>query len=138
MQQFLLNTEMETKVTEEVAEDSDLASRILQAGLQWNGSDYTTGRCATTLYNATGVSLVTAKFADYLGAHLFELFLLWGLEVLQLELPDRASEAAFQLVQIYQTGGKPLQNVPQDMVMDIQPNQEEGEDKEDIEGDITK
>ena len=131
--EFLFNVEMVCKVTAEVAEDSELVSRILQAGQQWDGSGQTTGRCATALYSTTGVSLVTKRFPDYLGAHLFALCLLWGLEVLQLDLPDRASEAAFALAQVYQQGPQGTQG-GQGMLLDASPEEEfeEAEEEEQV------
>ena len=81
--------------------DQAACSEIIQAGLQWDGTGATTGRCATLLYSAVGVSLVSAVFTDYLHAHLFALCLVWSLDVPQLQLSDRAGEAAFQLAQLY-------------------------------------
>ena len=100
--EFLFNVPMVTKVTEELGGDTDLAGKVLQAVVTWSGTVYTTGRCASGLYNVTGVSLVSSTFTDYSGVIIFALCLVWGLDVLQLNLEPRVADAAFALGQAYQ------------------------------------
>ena len=98
---FLFNIPAVKTVTTEIADNVELANEILRAGQAWSGSGCTTGYCSKTLFGATGVTLVSAQFADYIGAFLYSLCLHWSLEVLQLDLPDKAAEAAFALSQAY-------------------------------------
>ena len=77
---------------------------LLKAGASWNGSGWNTGRASKALHDLVGVPLVTSDFSEYRNAFFYALALYWGVEVPQLELGDRAAEAAFALVRCFQTG----------------------------------
>ena len=84
--------------------DAESAMELLKAGTSWNGSGWNTGRASKALHDLVGVPLVTSDFSEYRNAFFYALALYWGVEVPQLELGDRAAEAAFALVRCFQTG----------------------------------
>ena len=78
--------------------NTDMATELLKAGACWNGSGWNTGKASKQLYDLLGVSLITADFSQYKNSFLYALALLWSVDVPQLELCDRAGEAAFGFV----------------------------------------
>ena len=64
---------------------------------------WTTTTAASALYNITAVPLVTEDFVQYKSAFLYALAMVWEVELGNLSLTDRASEAAFNLVQAHQS-----------------------------------
>jgi hypothetical protein len=110
---FLFNPDVVRAVTEELQGDVEGATAILQAGMAWNGQGWTTGTASRKLWTASGVTLVSSNFSDYINAHLFALCLLWGLEVAQLDLPQKTAEAAFELLAPYGPVVPPEELAPQ-------------------------
>ena len=78
--------------------DSEKASAILATGVQWQAGGWNTSRALKTLYELTGLPLVTADFTQYRNSYLYALAMFWSVEVDELNLTDRAAEAAFGLV----------------------------------------
>ena len=127
---FLFNPEAVRAVTEEIQQDGDRATAILQCGMAWNGQGWTTGTASRKLWNAAGVTLVSSNFSDYINAHLFALCLLWGLDVHQLDLPQRTAEAAFALLAPYtpMSQGGPPGAPPPEYVEQVQDMEEEDDE----------
>ena len=78
------------------------AQAVLNAAPQWLGGGWTTTRASRVLYSLTGVPLVTTAFSQYRSAWVYALALFWNIQLDLADLPDRAAEAAFQLVQAMQ------------------------------------
>lgn len=87
-------------MAQELGPDRAQAADAISAGMHWTGVGCTAGRCATLLSSAVSLAMVSANFSDYLHAHPFALCMLWALDVPQLQLGDKASEASFQLLQL--------------------------------------
>ena len=127
---FLFNVEAVKQITREIGEDLPQYAAILQAGQRWQGEGCTTGYCSRTLFMAAGVTLVSSSFLEYLNAFLFSLSLHWSLDVSQLSLPERGSDAAFQLAQLYA-------HEEQGMDIDTQNPNLPGESEDDVEAKMT-
>ena len=104
---LLFNVQAVKQVTQEIGADVSVAEQLCRAGQSWTGAGLATGTCSKLLYEVTGVTLVSANFADYRDAFLFSLTLWFGLEVLQLDLTEKAAEASFVLAQRYAEGNAP-------------------------------
>ena len=61
--------------------DSEKASAILATGVKWQGGGWNTSRASKTLYDLTGVPLVTADFTQYRNSYLYALAMFWSVEV---------------------------------------------------------
>ena len=63
---FFFNLEAVRSVTEALEEESnkDLAGRVLQAGLSWTGSGWTTKRASKALFKCVGTALVNSQLSD--------------------------------------------------------------------------
>jgi hypothetical protein len=81
--------------------NSEVAKAVLLAGQQWTGSGWNTSKASKTLWSLTGVPLVKAAWVDYRTAFLYALSLLLEVEVLELDLNDRVSDAAFELLKVF-------------------------------------
>ena len=79
----------------------EIAAAVLQAGVNWNGSGWTTSRASKQLFSLVNVALVSGDIGQYRNSFLFALALLWEVEVPTLELGDKASESAFALAQFF-------------------------------------
>ena len=82
--------------------DADKAAALLKEGANWTGLGWNTGRASKRLHDLVGVPLVSADFNQYKYSFLYALAMLWSIEVPTMELSDRASEAAFALVSLFQ------------------------------------
>ena len=100
---FFFNVEAVRSVTEALEEESskDLAGRVLQAGLSWTGSGGTTTRASKALFKCVRTALVSSELSDYRKAFLFALELCWDYDVGCMDLSDRASEAAFNITEMF-------------------------------------
>ena len=57
-----------------------LMKDLINAGLEWRGSGWTTTSASRRLYELTSVALVSHEFADYLGGFLISLARAKGVE----------------------------------------------------------
>ena len=74
-------------------------TELITAGAHWTGAGWNTSKASKVLYNLTGVPLVTSEFSEYKNAWFFALALHYNVQIAQMDLSDRASEAAFQLAE---------------------------------------
>ena len=80
--------------------DAEQGPRLLSAGCNLNVSGWTTSDMSRRLWDATGVALVTAASNhEYLNCWLMALALAMRLEVPEVTLSDKGSEAAFILME---------------------------------------
>ena len=121
---FFLNPELVRQVATGV--EKDKAAEVLRAGASWNGTGWNTGRASKQLHELVGVPLVTSDLVNYQNAFLYALALLWEVEVPQLELSDRAAQAAFALATFFQGSGKPEEQAEKE-----RPGASEDEQEED-------
>ena len=77
MVQFFFDVEAVRAFTEALEEESDkdLAGRVLQAGLSWTGTGWTTTRASKALFKCVGTALVSCELSNYKKAFLFALAL---------------------------------------------------------------
>ena len=127
---FFLNPELVRQVA--VGVEKDKATEVLRAGANWNGSGWNTGRASKQLHDLVGVPLVTSEFLEYQNAFFYALALLWEVEVPQLELSDRAAQAAFALATYFQSGEAPHQFGLPPVVSATGKDQPHEEEQEDI------
>ena len=92
---FLFNIPLVQKITTEVGPNPTKLQEVLNAGQSWTGEGCTTGYCSRTLFKSSQVTLVSSEFDQYKNCFLFSLCLHWSLEVLILDLVDKAGEAAY-------------------------------------------
>ena len=90
-----------------VENDKEKAKALLGAGNDWNCRGWNTSIAARKLWNSLKVPLVSNDAKDYLHAWLFGLSLAWGVEIPDLALSDRASQAAFLFMEAVQGVGEP-------------------------------
>ena len=83
------------------------ATNILAEGNRWEGEGLNTSKACRRLVEACGVALVSGDFELYKNAFLFSLALSWGVEIQQLDLTEKGSEAAFSLSSCYCDFGGP-------------------------------
>ena len=81
--------------------DINTGGAVLAAGQQWTGGGWNTSSSSKTLHAITRVPLLSSDFGMYRNAFLYSLALLFQLDVHELNLSDRAAEAAFALVEAY-------------------------------------
>ena len=79
----------------------ELVHATLAAGLTWTGTGWNTTRASKELQKITGVCLVTSKWAEYCQCFLFSLALSMDIEVDNLDLSEKAGEAAFTLATVW-------------------------------------
>ena len=77
------------------------ALRLLDFCARYTGSGWTTSRASRALFELTSVPLVASVVSAYRNAWLFALAMLWDID-LNVDLSDRAAEAAFALVETLQ------------------------------------
>ena len=68
--------------------NKDIAGRVLQAGLSWTGSGWTTTRASKALFKCVGTAVVSSELSDYKKAFLFALALCWDYELGCLDLSE--------------------------------------------------
>lgn len=101
--------------------DKDSAVELIKAGGSWSGSGWNTGRASKHLFDLVGVPLVSSNFLEYRNAFLYSLAVVWSVDVPQMELSDRAAQAAFAIAQCIQSppagvASRPFgSEVPQDV-----------------------
>ena len=97
--QFFLAYDLVQEVVNNIQPDQ--AQQLLGAGQAYSGGGWTTSKAAKAVFELTQVSLVTSDFSMYRGAFLFSLALPLGIEVPELNLTDKAAEAAFSLATVF-------------------------------------
>ena len=97
--QFFLSFELVRQVLPHIQPDQ--VPQLLAAGQAYSGGGWTTSKAAKSVFELTQVSLVTSDFSMYRAAFLFSLALILGVEVPELNLTDRAAEAAFGLAHVF-------------------------------------
>jgi len=100
---FLYNAEQVRFLGENIGTSAALA--IINGGVKWQGSGWTTSSASKKIYELTQVPLVTADFVMYRNTWLYCLSLVWNVEVQELTLSDPAAEAAFRLASVCSTTG---------------------------------
>ena len=93
--EFLFNIPAAREFVAQVSKEA--VSLALSQGQKWNGMGWTTSRASRVVYELTGVPLVSSKVEEYRDAFLFALAMTTNVEVLGLDLGDRASEVAYYL-----------------------------------------
>jgi hypothetical protein len=96
---FFLNKDHVQRFLREANEDE--VKHTLAAGVRWSGGGWNTTRAAKELRAISGISLVSASWLEYQMSFLFSLALVRGIEVVQLELSERAGECAFRLAEVW-------------------------------------
>ena len=79
----------------------ELATALLAAGQKWLGSGWNTSKASKTLYSLTQVPFVKGVWSEYRNCFLYALALFWEVEVAELELSDRAADAAYALLNVF-------------------------------------
>ena len=92
--------------------DPQAAAEVLKAGLDWDGEGWNTALASRRLFELTRVPLVSADFSQYRNSFLFALSLYWEVDVLKMDLSDRASEAAFGLASLFAQDPSPVGLTP--------------------------
>ena len=92
---FLFNLEMALKLKKKTKEE---VMAVLQAGSQWTGTGWNTGRASKVLWDLSGVAIVRSQITHYRDCWLFALALLCKVELPMVELPQEVAGAAFSLV----------------------------------------
>ena len=98
---FLFDVERGNRLTPLV--DTETAKIVLTAGGNWNGAGWNTSKASRKLWETIRVPIVNDDCKEYLNSWLYALSLAWQVEVPGLALSDRASEAAFQLMEAITT-----------------------------------
>ena len=96
--EFLFNVPLARSFLEKVPKETTTA--CLNQGHKWSGSGWTTSRASRVVYELTGVPLVTSRVEHYRNAFLYAIAMAKEVEILELDLPDRASEVAYNLCAI--------------------------------------
>ena len=104
--------------------DAPRAQELLNQGLQWTGAGITTSAASKKLRDITGVALVSNDFSHYRDCWLFGLAIVFDKDVVSLQLPDKAAEAAYIIVDQIQHNHR-----QDDQVMEFDDG-EESEEKE--------
>ena len=92
--EFLFDTDKLQKVREA---GQEALTAVVTSGMRYTGIGWTSSRASRTLYDLTGVGIVSADFKTYLWIWLFTITLLAEIGVPALELTAEQSEASFTL-----------------------------------------
>jgi hypothetical protein len=77
------------------------ATLLCQQGHKWSApSAWSTAKCSRVLHALTGVALGQSQFSQYRDCFLYSLAMLYDVEVSNLDLCEKSSEAAFALCAI--------------------------------------
>ena len=104
--QFTFDVKQAPALTHLVAEDKSKAKNLLAAGADWACGGWNTSVASRRLWESIRVPLVSTDPKDYLHAWLFALSMVWQVDVPEMALSDRASEAAFMFMEAI-TGQQP-------------------------------
>ena len=108
----------------------EAVSLVLSQGQKWNGMGWTTSRASRVVYELTGVPLVSSKVEEYRDAFLFALAMTTNVEVLGLDLGDRASEVAYYLSGLIANPESVGQNAAQPATGEPEPDSEAHQPKD--------
>ena len=78
--------------------DRAVAAQVLEAGLRFDGSGWSTTRERKALHAVTNVPLVSSSVKAYLHCWLYALALMWEIDISQVDLSDSASAGSFALL----------------------------------------
>ena len=92
---FMLNINLASQLREV---QQGVAQEVVRGGSAWSAGTWSTSRASQAVYNITKIPLV-ASIEEYKSVWLFCLSMLWGLDIANLQLGDRAAEAAFALAE---------------------------------------
>ena len=76
----------------------DALKAVVEGGLKFSGTGWTSSKASRCLYELTGIGLVEAYFQGYLELWLITLCLSREIDVLSKELSSEQSDATFALV----------------------------------------
>ena len=79
--------------------DPAVAAQVLEAGLRFDGTGWSTTRASKALHAVTNVPLVSSSVKTYLHCWLYTLALMWEIDINQVDLPDNASAGSFALLE---------------------------------------
>ena len=106
--QFLFNVPLARDFVAQVSKET--ATLVLNQGHKFNGWGWNTSRASKVVYDLTAIPLVTSSVGEYRDSFLFAIAMAKEVEVIGLELGDRASEVAYALCSLLVND--PVQDVP--------------------------
>ena len=126
---FLFDVPMAKQVVQSV--EADQAKLILQVGGGWSAPSWSTTALSRKLWETAKVALVvSSEKKEYVHLWLYALSLAWQLDVGELDLSDRAAEAAFHIMEQIagaepHGGGEPEAEATEGMRLDWEEEQAE-------------
>ena len=100
---FYMDVSLVRTIAQAISKDT--AQQLIQAGLQWTGKAFNTTKASKIMYELSGVPMVKSSWLEYRNSFLYTLALLTEVEIQELDLSDRAAEAAFNLAQVFAGDG---------------------------------